>query len=80
MSQKTTVEVTKQEADLIAKKTEILKFRILSEMVDWTDFKTLVDLAEQEYNNLRTFVGENYPKENCNNILKLFRILKECEV
>jgi len=32
--------------------------------------------AEEEYNELRRFVGENYPLGKCMNILKLFQFLK----
>jgi len=33
--------------------------------------------AENEYNNLRRFAGENYPKGKCKNLLKLFQALNE---
>jgi hypothetical protein len=75
------VKVTKNEVDVIARETGLLKFRILSEMVVWTpNLRTLVNLAEQEYNELRSFVGENYPKGKCKRIIQLFQLLKEGKV
>lgn len=34
-----------------------------------------VDMAKAEYNNLRRFAGERYPKGKCTNILELFQVL-----
>jgi len=38
--------------------------------------KDLIDKAETEYNELRRFVGEKYPKGKCVNIIELFQFLK----
>lgn len=36
-----------------------------------------IEKAEEEYNQLRIFVGVNYPKGKCRNILQLFTSLNE---
>ena len=48
-----------------------MKYRVLVEMSD------VIEKAEKEYNTLRNFVGETYPKGKCGNILKLFQVLNE---
>jgi hypothetical protein len=75
------IEMSQEEVKLIAKVTNILKFKILSEMVDWTvPFEKLVLIAEKEYNELRQFAGQcGYPYGKCNNIVELFRQLKETQ-
>lgn len=74
------VNLNKQEVDKVAKETGLLKFRILSEMVDWTTdpeyLESLINSAEDEYNRLRNFAGLSYPRGRCRNILNLFQILR----
>lgn len=48
-----------------------MKYRVLIEMSD------VIKKAQKEYNALRNFVGEKYPKGKCENILKLFQTLKD---
>ena len=48
-----------------------MKYRVLIEMSD------MIEKAEKEYNVLRAFAGEKYPKGKCKNILKLFQTLRE---
>ena len=48
-----------------------LKYRVLLEM------SNIVEKAEKEYNALRQWAGERYPKGKCKNILNLFEILHE---
>jgi len=35
--------------------------------------------AEEEFNELRRFVGDTYPQGKCKNLLKMFQILKKIE-
>lgn len=49
----------------------VMKYRVLVEMSD------VIKKAEEEYNALRAFLGEKYPKGKCRNILKLFQILND---
>jgi hypothetical protein len=75
------VNLTKEEVEAISKATGILKFRILNEMVDWvTDpffVKDLTEKAEHEYNVLRAYAGDEYPKGRCKNLVRLFELLKK---
>ncbi len=48
-----------------------MKYRVLIEMSD------VIKKSEKEYNALRAFLGEKYPKGKCRNILKLFQILND---
>lgn len=48
-----------------------MKYRVLVEM------SNVIKKAEREYNALRNFAGEKYPKGKCRNILKLLQTLLE---
>lgn len=48
-----------------------MKYRVLVEMSD------IIEKAEKEYNALRAFAGEAYPRGKCKNILKLFQMLND---
>lgn len=75
------VNITRKEAEEIYRKTGIFKYRILSEMVDWRSdvnyLRGLIQDAENEYNELRSFVGEKYPVGKCKNIVELFHLLEK---
>ena len=75
--------ITKEEAEKLYAETGKFKYKILTEMVDWTTdpnyLPNLLRRAEEEYNELRAFAGEQYPLGKCAKIVELFRVLKREE-
>lgn len=75
------VDITKREAQELFAKTGKLKYKILAHMVDWTSDPEYVEevilKAEHEYNQLRCFIGDQYPRGKCANIIELFQLLEK---